>query len=177
MDFHGCVDLCNHHHNQDEYRTIPSLQKLPSCYPSIIIPSIPCLDLGDYTDVSLNTNRAYHTSVQFSSVQSLSRVRLLATSWTAACHASLSFTISHSLLKLMSVGGAIQPSHLLSSPSPPAFNLSQHQGLPQWVSSLHLAARVLELQLQHQSLQWTFRSKYPGHHSKSIHVHNYLIKL
>ena len=68
MDFHGCVDLCNHHHNQDEYRTIPSLQKLPSCYPSVIIPSIPCLDLGDYTDVSLNTNRAYHTSVQFSSV-------------------------------------------------------------------------------------------------------------
>ena len=65
----------------------------------------------------------------FSSVQSLSRVGLLATSWTAARHASLSFTISHSLLKLMSVGDAIQPSHPLWSPSPPAFNLSQHQGL------------------------------------------------
>ena len=43
----------------------------------------------------------------------------------------------------------------LSSPSPPAFNLSQHQGLFQWVSSLHWVAKVLEL--QHQSFQWIFR--------------------
>ena len=49
---------------------------------------------------------------------------------------------------------AIQPSHPLSPPSPPAFNLSQHQGLFQWVSSLHQVAKVLELQLQHQSFQW-----------------------
>ena len=49
------------------------------------------------------------------------------------------------------VGNAIQPSHPLSSPSPPAFNLSQHQGLSQWVGSLHQGARVLELRLQHQS--------------------------
>jgi len=48
------------------------------------------------------------------------------------------------------VGDAIQPSHPLLSPSPPAFNLSQHQGLFQWVSSLHQVAKVLELQLQHQ---------------------------
>ena len=48
------------------------------------------------------------------------------------------------------VGDAIQPSHLLSSPSPPAFNLSQHQGLFQWVSSSHLVVKVLESQLQHQ---------------------------
>ena len=88
-------------------------------------------------------------------VQSLSHVRFFVTPWTTAHQASLSFTISHSLLKLMSVGDAIQPSHPLWSPSPPAFNLSQHQGLSQWVSSLHLAARVLELQLQ--SLQWIFR--------------------
>jgi len=53
----------------------------------------------------------------------------LAASWTAAHHASLSFTISPSLLKLMSVGDAIQPSHLLSSPSPPVFSLSRHQVL------------------------------------------------
>ena len=51
------------------------------------------------------------------------------------------------------VGDAIQPSHPLSSPSPPALNLSQHQGLFQWVSSLHLVAKVLEFQLQHHSLQ------------------------
>ena len=49
------------------------------------------------------------------------------------------------------VTDAIQPSHPLSSPSPPALNLSQHQGLFQWVSSLHQAATVLELQLQLQS--------------------------
>ena len=45
------------------------------------------------------------------------------------------------------VSDAIQPSHPLSSPSPPAFNLSQHQGLFQWVSSLHQGAKVLEFQL------------------------------
>ena len=55
------------------------------------------------------------------------------------------------------VGDAIQPSHPLSSPSPPAFSLSQHQGLFQWLSSLHQVARVLEFQLQHQSFQWTFK--------------------
>ena len=54
------------------------------------------------------------------------------------------------------VGDAIQPSHPLSSPSP-AFNLSQHQGLFKWVSSLHQVAKVLEFQLQHQSFQWTPR--------------------
>ena len=53
------------------------------------------------------------------------------------------------------VGDAIQPSHLLLSPSPPAFNLSQHQGLFQSVSSSHQVAKVLEFQLQHQSFQWT----------------------
>ena len=56
------------------------------------------------------------------------------------------------------VGDAIQPSHPLSSPSPPAFNLSQHQGLFKWVSSSHQVAKVLELQLQHQSFQWTPRT-------------------
>ena len=52
-------------------------------------------------------------------------------------------------------GDVIQPSHPLSSPSPPALNLSQHQGLFKWVISLHQVARVLEFQLQHQSFQWT----------------------
>ena len=59
-----------------------------------------------------------------------SHVRLCATPWTVGRQVSLSFTISRSLLKLMSiVGDAIQPSHPLSSPSAPALNLSQHQGL------------------------------------------------
>ena len=58
------------------------------------------------------------------------------------------------------VGDTIQPSHPLSSPSPPAFNLSQHQGLLQWVSSLHQVARVLEFQFQHQSFQWIFSTDF-----------------
>ena len=56
------------------------------------------------------------------------------------------------------VSDVIQPSHPLSSPSPPAFNLSQHQGLFKSVSSLHQVAKVLEFQLQHQSFQWLFRT-------------------
>ena len=56
------------------------------------------------------------------------------------------------------VGDAIQPSHPLSSPSPPAHNPSQHQGLFQWVNSLHEVAKLLEFQLQHQSFQWTSRT-------------------
>ena len=53
------------------------------------------------------------------------------------------------------VSDAIQPSHPMSPSS--AFNISQHQGFFQWVSCLHQVAKVLELQLQHQSFQWIFR--------------------
>ena len=74
------------------------------------------------------------------------------TSWTAAHQASLSFSISWSLLKLMSIE-SVMPSNHMSSPSPPVFNLSQYQGLFQRVSSLHQVAKVLELQLHHQSFQ------------------------
>ena len=58
------------------------------------------------------------------------------------------------------VGDAIQPSHPLSSPFPPAFNLSQDQGLFKWVSSSHQVAKVLEFQFQHQSFQWIFRTDF-----------------
>ena len=57
------------------------------------------------------------------------------------------------------VGDAIQPSHRLSSPSPPAPNPSHHQGLFQWVNSLHEAVKVLEFQLQHQFFQWAPRTE------------------
>ena len=72
--------------------------------------------------------------------------------------------VYHQLLKLTQthvhqVSDAIQPSHPLSSPSPPAFNLSQHQGISQGVSS-HQVAKALELQLQHQSFQWIFRTDF-----------------
>ena len=93
-------------------------------------------------------------SYQFSSVWSLSHIRLFATSWIAARQASMSITISWSSLKhIHRAGDAIQPSHPLSSPSPPAPNPSQHQSLFQWVNSSHEVAKVLEFQIQHHSLQ------------------------
>ena len=58
------------------------------------------------------------------------------------------------------IGDDIQYAHPLSSPSPPAFNLSQHQDLFKWVSSSHQVAKVLEFQLQHQSFQWIFRTDF-----------------
>ena len=71
-------------------------------------------------------------------------------------HQLLEFTQTH----IHRVSDAIQPSHPPSSPSPPAFNLSQHQGLFQWISSSHQVAKVLEFQLQHQSFQWIFRTDF-----------------
>ena len=70
------------------------------------------------------------------------------------------FPVHHQLPELTQthvhrVGDAIQPPHPLSSPSLPALNLSQHQGLFKWVSSSFQVAKVLEFQLQHQSFQWT----------------------
>ena len=52
---------------------------------------------------------------------------------------------------------AIQPSHPLLSPSPAVFNLSQHQGLFQWVSSVPQVAQVLKFQLQHRSFKFPLR--------------------
>ena len=77
-------------------------------------------------------------------------------------HARL-FPVHHQLLEFTQthvhwVSDAIKPSHPLLPPSPLALNLSQHQGLFQWVSSLYQVAKVLEFQLQHQSFQWTPRT-------------------
>ena len=57
------------------------------------------------------------------------------------------------------IGNVIQLSYPLSSPSPPALNLSQHQVLLRWVSSSHQVAKILDFQLQHQSFQWIFRTE------------------
>ena len=75
------------------------------------------------------------------------------------------FPVHHQLVEFTQthahwVGDTIQPSHSLSSPSPPAFNLAQHQSLFQWNSSLYQMAKVLELQLQHQSFQWILRTDF-----------------
>ena len=69
-------------------------------------------------------------------------------------HQLLEFTQTH----VHWVGDAIQPSHPLSSCSPPTFNLSQHQALSQWAGSLHQVAKLLKFQLQHQSFQSIFRT-------------------
>ena len=102
-----------------------------------------------------------HTAMSplsFSSVQSLSCVRLFVTPLNCSTpglpvhHQLLEFTQTH----VHWVGDAIQLSHPLSSPSPPAFNLSQHQGLFKWVCSSHQVLKILEF--QHQCFQWTPRT-------------------
>ena len=100
------------------------------------------------------------------------------------------FPVLHHLLEFAQthvkwVSDAIQTSHPLSLPSPPAFNLSQYQGLFQWVSSSHQVAKVLEL--QHQSFQWIFRVVFKTMNVKhlkntfkllqplKIHMHMYIL--
>ena len=102
-----------------------------------------------------NTNVTLHCRIQFSSVQRLSQVQLFALAMDGSMpglpvhHQFLEFAQTH----VHWVGDAIQPSQPLLSPSPPTFNLSQHQGLFQWANSSHEVAKVLEFQLQHQSFQ------------------------
>ena len=87
-------------------------------------------------------------SIQFSSVQSLSRIWLSATPWTAARQAvSINQLPEFTQIHAHQVGDAIQPSHPLLSPSPPAPSPSQHQGLFLQVNSLHEVTKVLELHL------------------------------
>ena len=90
-------------------------------------------------------------------VQSISWAQLFMTPWTAACQTVLNYLQELAQTHVHGVSGAIQPSHPLLSPSPPAINLSQHQGLLQWVHSSCHVAKVLELQLKHQFFQWIFR--------------------
>ena len=112
-----------------------------------------------FTFYMINTNQyvilklmifIYLFCFQFSSVQSLSRARLcdpmnFSTPGLPVHHQLPEFTQTH----VHRVSDAIQPSHPLSSPSPPAPNPSQHQSLFQWVNSSHEVAKVLEFQLQH----------------------------
>ena len=125
-------------------------------------------------------------------VQSLSHVRS-ATWWTAACQASLSFTVSQSLLKLVSIEFkmiAIQPSHTLLPTSPPALNLSQPQDIYQWVSSSQYLGLIsfridwfdllavqgtLKSLIQHHSLKHEFFSTQPSLWSSS-HIHKWLLE-
>ena len=100
------------------------------------------------------------TTFKFSSVTQL---------WLTLCDPTdcntPGFPVHHQLLEptlthVHHISDAIQSSQPLSSPSPPAFNLFQHQNLFQWVGSLHQVAKVLAFQLQHQSFQWIFRTDF-----------------
>jgi len=98
----------------------------------------------------------YQLSYQFSSVHFTSVAQSCPTLLDSMDCSTPGFPVHHQLLEFTQthvhwVGDAIQPSHPLLYPSPPAFNLSQHQGLFKWVSSLHQVAKVLEVQLQYSN--------------------------
>ena len=116
---------------------------------------------GEKAGLKLNIQKTkiWHPvpSVQFSSV---------AQSCPTLCdpmnHSTPGFPVHHQLPEstqthVHQVDDAIQPSHPLLSLTPPALNLSQHQGLFQWVGS---SQQVLEFQLQHHSFQWIFRTDF-----------------
>ena len=95
----------------------------------------------------------YYTSVHFNSV-----TQSCLTVCIPMDYSTPGFPVHQQLMGPLQIqvhcaGDAIHLSHPLSSPSPPAFNLSQHQGLFQRVRSSHQVAKVLEFQLQHQSFQ------------------------
>ena len=100
----------------------------------------------------------YNISVQFSSVSqsclTLCDPMNCSTPGLPVHHQLLEFTQTYA----HRVSDAIQPFHPRLSPSFPAPNPSQHQGLFQWVSFSREVAKVLEFQLQHQSFQWTPRT-------------------
>ena len=111
--------------------------------------------------LSITSSRKIQTIILASVVQSLSRVRLC----NSIDCSTADFPVLHHLPEFAQtcvhwVHDAIQPSHPLLPLSSFAFNLSQHQGLFQWVSSSHQVAKILELQGQHQSFQRIFRADF-----------------
>ena len=128
---------------------------------------LPCFPPGDLPNPGIETTPPASPALAgrffihwaISSVQSLSRVRLFATPWIAACQASLSITNSWSLPKLMYIKSVMPSSHfilchplLLLPPIPPSIRVFSNENASDEV------ARVLEFQLQHQSFQWTPRT-------------------
>ena len=124
-----------------------------------------------------NTHPSFHwgrKNFKFASVPFIVKVMVRKTQFSSITQSCLTlcnatdcstpgFPVHHQLLEItqihvLRIGDAIQSFHPLLSPSPPAFNLYQHQGLFKWVSSSHQVAKVLEFQLQHQSFQWTPRT-------------------
>ena len=134
--------LCNKYFFQEQQKYIAYL---PYCKYVKFSPTLP------FHFVALNVS---FSGVHFShSVVSDS----LALNGTEACQASLSITNSRAYSNSCPSSRWCHP---LPLPSPPIFNLFQHQGLSQWVSSSHHMAKVLEFQLQQQSFQWIFRTDF-----------------
>ena len=111
-----------------------------------------------YKIYTMDSNKKHTYRLMFISIQFSSVTQSCLTLCDPVDSSMPGLPVHHQLLELTQthvhpVGDAIQPSHPLSSPSPPAFNLSQHQGLFRGVSSSHQVAKVLELHLQHQSFQ------------------------
>ena len=95
------------------------------------------------------------------SFQSLRCVHLFATPWTATCRLPCPSATPGVYWNSCPLSWwCHSTSHRLLSPSPPAFNLSQHQGLFKWVGSSHQVAKTLDFQFQHQSFQWIFRTDF-----------------
>ena len=145
------MDLVPDHHNRGSIKMmrVTQIPWFPSTYKLYL----------HYTVVykcatALCLKKCTYLNLKISSVQSLSHVQLCnpmdcSTPGFPVDRQLPEFTHTH----VHRVGDAIQPSHPLWSPFPPAFHLSQHQSLFQLVSSSHQVAKVLELQLQHQSFQ------------------------
>ena len=120
--------------------------------------------VGYFYLICINLHRYLKFTVQFSSV-----IQLCPTLCDPMDCSMPGLPVHHQFLEFTQthfhwVDVAIQPTHLLPSPSPLVLNLSQHQGLFKWVSFSHQVAKVLEFQLQHQSFQWTPRTdlRYDG---------------
>ena len=126
------------------------------------------VDICDFwasTGVELTNKISHQLSIKIQplSVQFRSVAQLCPTLWDPMNCSTPGLPVHHQLPESIQtdvhwVSDAIQPSHPLSSSSPPALNLSQYQGLFKWVNSEHQVAKVLEFQLQHQSFQWTPRT-------------------
>ena len=115
--------------------------------------------------MNLNWSCSCEVNISDCSVQLSSVTQSCPTLWHPMTRSTPGLPVHHHLLELTQihvhrVGDAIQSSHPLLSPFPPAPNPSQHQNLFQWVNSSHEVAKVLEFQLQHQSSQWIFRTDF-----------------
>ena len=132
-----------------------------------------CSDVDEprvcHTEWSKSEERKYHILLHIYGIHKNGTVQsshsVMSDSMLPHCLQHSRLPVHHQLpeptrTRVHRISDAIQPSHPLSFPSPPAFKLSQLQGLFQWVSSSHQVAKLLEFQLQHQSFQWIFMTDF-----------------